>query len=1638
MSGVNGMNHTVLKKTYHGLKTVLRRVGFLAFAPALLLCALCMAPDAHAADYQYMLEVTTGVSTGDEEKVEFFIVTYDSAAGSAVDLNSTLLFPHAGSLKKTCEAANAVSSEQKSRDELLYGRYGYRADGSALEDRTPFQPYQVDQYLFTTPDPIDRIDNIKIFVGSRGTWTTQGIRVFRVDRIGGLYRWNDLSNNVYIDFEGELIAESCKEGRSISWTGDKLIGMSADDSTRRSVGDLPLQTSFDDTYKTRSMQHGTGLTMAIRFDFADVFGAGLECLSTGAGANTLDAMRPVEDMLLSLRYIDRYGATRTAEIPAVINAAEYARALGVDVNAPIAGLAQQGESLVIGAFLPDFGSFSETGTITMTLGGETVRQKCGLTASDAVLQDRERESMEDNVALLTTAVYLLGDTSGEQGEQASVIAAAVDESAGAIRYEFKSKPYAFLSATGVNGTSKVVGSNGITLRAFRDGDILVREESKSDRFLIELTTDDLPGAGTTEDILMRIAYTSLEGKPQQSGTIRVRERAKEYYGYWPGSVEDFGYYAGAAQGQTLRFVVSLPKAKEITDARVWIEGEAGAGDEWQMANCAISVIRDGPFKRSVSWGNFSVDGLTSDRRFDRYVVADTVYEYKSSSAGPVLIQPGQEAEPVGPNSGSGSGVDVLTQQEPDWSQLRYTMTYEDATQNLGFVDSAVRYQVTVHVGNAVVSTSDNGDSGSKNLFHFRLIFEGGSSGFVLANQQLSGDGFRSNHAETFTIPTNRNYGDVTAVQIVPDDISDDSDRFDKLEIASIEIRQTTNAALSPTWIVSQVGWIGIDYRDEGATGTIRGLQGRSAEDLTQTYLVDGMTYSIKLMAAIQTDSYDDPSEQFRGALSADVYYEHYSASTESGSTGDIVEAMYEYQRHNKQYSEEVGGMAVSDPDWMFRANHTDRFFFELRDVRQINHIVFHARGTSSLNWNISGVSLYLVNGPGKLRLNANNEYEQFYDAGQELTKLAYSTSEAMPYAYSQHIEKYNNNPANPNAADILVNFTENLIEINPEAKEWTSAVSREPASRNDTLNIFLWPDASTGASSYGGVTKIVYSDMDGRPQQASTGVMDLALYNGEPVFYSTNVRVNGLAGISSIAFYSGNGEGINGIRRGLIQRVRSGVVVKSWEVGGSGLSDLGIELTELSTTVAEEQRVLLQLGADTESASLTPHQEGDNTEGTPNDVAVALWYRSDNPNASELRTPYVFLTDQGYTKIRPGQLIELKFDQHNISEITGISVVSSGTVRTSIDAGYVVDRQLDKADGELIRVNGEYSFAASQPVSGAPSRMNPSGSVSPVTMTFLTDKAQENISGGTSDPVRLTLGYYDAYGSQHTPVYEDLRLYIQGEDRAFRADQETEVRMLVPDIDELRWIELEPYKERTAGDSVATWNLKEVKVRIGEAGDEADRSVGQTVVEGKPLHLSMADILLSADVLIGSNTEAQTMMGGSRDIQLQSGESIRVVSTLIGSADGLAVKLESRDPVTGAIGNAELGDTRGYTQEVLEQKRRDAANAEEAALWASVQLQPGSLDTNDPGNVVFLPPRNYTDGDLGYRLTIYSKESSAASVVLNITVKNETDPTKKTMEDLMQEMLRMQQENEQKMREMQNQLNSVSAAGTDFGGAERA
>ena len=83
--------------------------------------------------------------------------------------------------------------------------------------------------------------------------------------------------------------------------------------------------------------------------------------------------------------------------------------------------------------------------------------------------------------------------------------------------------------------------------------------------------------------------------------------------------------------------------------------------------------------------------------------------------------------------------------------------------------------------------ADLEDAGSGNYFYFQLVFENGTSGVVLANQQLSSDSFRRGITESFQIKTTQNYGNIRSVRIICDNTSSTSDVFDKLNIENITV-----------------------------------------------------------------------------------------------------------------------------------------------------------------------------------------------------------------------------------------------------------------------------------------------------------------------------------------------------------------------------------------------------------------------------------------------------------------------------------------------------------------------------------------------------------------------------------------------------------------------------------------------------------------------------------------------------------------------------------------------------------------------------------------------------------------------------------------------------------------------------------
>ena len=1563
-----------------------RRGRLLRPVTALLLCLVMLtgmipwsfASDAAAASpgkpvtNTYLFEASTGIETGTEDKIEFFIIHY-------IDTNNLertqLLCPYEDSMKEGFETALTASDWQKNRDDYIKSNFGYTP--CSLTEWDAFQPLKTDQYLFTTPVAIKSVNQIQIFTAGAGSWNCQGMRVFRVDTLGGLYRYNDAARDRFIDFDGALISEarfSDSIAQAIGWDSDKLINIGGRDAMLNSSLAGPGSQSYVKHSRIRS-DDLPERDLALQFTFADVYGGGLETLSTlhGEKDKTIKSIGKYECLALSVRYKDIYGSVRVTEVPAVINAILWATTdLGISTEEEIVGLAQQGEALVTAFSLPEAGSAEPMNEIVATLGTAAAEKLLKLSPdskdtarkSHTELESKVKTSSDnENVCafILNAVVYDLKKTA---------VTASLSEEALTVRWTFTSDPILYHVAESGEGEPLQLGSTTIMLRTYTvtgqgktKPTLKPRDASSRNKYLITVITDTVPVVGTPGDIYVKINYNDMDGTARSTAEFRIRAYAMNFYGFWPGTdTGDFAYYNGMAPGQALYAIVPIQDIKTLTGISVRYDS-ADRDGEWQMKDFILSAINpDLPVGlRTAKWETYESGSFRSDRIFSRFVDATPIYTYSEKFGDVPQLYHDDEIKDI---SGAIS-EDVITYGNIDWSQLQYSMTYEEACQNFGFSRQRYTYLVTVDVAPDSIANGENGNSGSKALFYFRLVFQyGKTSGYVLANQQLHSDGFRADTEEQFYITTNQDYGDVVAVQVIPDYFSGQTDVFDKLHVDSIRVSKQTNSAVCPTWTASSVGWIDIDYRDEYSQ-PIGGMKGRSSEEVTHTYTMDSKSYDVNLMVAISTGDYQG-KQQFRGSISAVVYYKHSTPDTAPATISDLVKSMYDYMGRAPVYSDALGGLAVSDTSWMFRANHTDRFFMTLRDVESITRIELMVRSENNTIWNIDNISIFQVQGEGSLIRNINNEYEYKYKPGQELLFLTKQNVETNP-AYSVSLHKYSGTTVTgeTDVTPVYINFTENKLVLSPEADQWKSVITREPAGQNDTLNVFLYPEIGGGnsdAADYDLSASFWYTDTMTDIRKTATGTMRKRLYRDQPVFYATGITASGLVTLNSASVRTVNSDAsvICAIERAVIQQVRNGVVIHTWEMTTmGGNAQWEVPLMEKEVTTRERQTVRVQLGSETQGTLLYQEQK---------DLAIAIWYRSDDPSNREYRSPYIYLTDQGITSVRPGQMLEVTFNQASVDRITGISLVSFGETDIKVDGAYAEEQLVSGSSGETVTVKGTYSFATPIEVTNVPKRMNPSGNLKPLYLTFVTGDPAESAGGGTDGPVRMTLGYYDRYGDIQTVSVEDLRQYLVDEDRIFDSSSSRTAQLLVDDLVKVRWIQVEPW--HTVGDDPASWTVARV---IAEAEDmKVDRAVNVTVWENEPYQIIMANTSLKISVSVTSKSGmkiAYQGIGGEAKILTRSGDTVTITPEVIGSNYGWSAKAERM--VSGFPADAD----------------------------STIKIKNGDL--------VFTAPANTSASTAEYWITLTLDETPAVKMVVKIGVESGNEAADTGEETSSNEIVRM-------------------------------
>ena len=1462
----------------------------------------------------YLLRVDTGILSG--KNVLYLGIRFKDPNGIE---HTEFILPHDGSLQDSFRLAKQYG-DVTARENAVYSSTGYSIN-SDYSQRDGLSAYTMDTYLFQPGYEIKEVVGLDVFMrysdqntgsggasmgGNKNGWTCNGIYLYQVDELYGMDMAGYYSDTYYISFKGELLAKMNNEIEEFELDrSDTLFRLGRDDK----LG-IDFQMDLHEPYDSHSDRY------IFKFDFADVAGGGIEALAAYYGANHR-LREPVEAMTLAVAYEDHYGEKRNVYLPVVTSSIAWAVENGyLDSELHVAGVAQQGQSLVFPGTLPDFekltsmaivfgyGLMQQTaadGTVTTIYSGAAAvaNIKC---SDGSTRRMRNTELSRETCALTGMQIYGAGTNITAAMEGALLTTDVVG-----------GDPLYVMLASNADGLLVQQDENNITgrLSTYKKGD-KIYPDADSSKFLVIIETDTMSRAATTGDISLNLSYVSTDGTTKVTDAMSLKEKAQEFYGYWPGNVGfydgvgldgDVSYLVSVSAGGQLAFQLDLDDVNTFTGATLTLKGD----DDWQMASLKILYV-DSVGKRVVTWEDIGFSDRRVTRGYD--INADVLAMYPNAldaTSDTTAVYLGGSITSKTITFGAGSKSVVEKEKHVDWSKIRYSMTYKEARQDLGFTASDSTYLVSVKVASNTESNLDDGDCGSNNLFYFKLIFESGSSGYVLANQQLTSDGFRADRLETFYVTCNEDYGALTAVSIIPEDDSgsDNQDAFDKLNISYINVTKLSDDGMSKTWKVGNVGWINVDYRDKSMENDSNGRPGRSEAQMARTFAVSSQGYSVNLLFTMTTGSYErgasdvnrsetnTTNPQLAGSVIATIEYYDNSGMLHKESV-DVVRAMYNYaQRTPQLYNEDtttyrtedglVETRAKSDPSFMFRGNHVDRFMVTLTDVRQITRVRFGVSSEYSTTWKLDNVTISQVKSQGTLQLSDEDEYRwtnEYEELCRSNDELGYVLKVFAPQNARETLGE---------EQSLSVDFTPHSLDISTSGSEWTSTITKEPANINDTLNFYVYmtdDPKETPVSKYNLKGNIEWHSASGDKEWA-TAVSDFAtspVENSEgkkvQMFYKMGIKVSGMDALRRIYLQGVSPELLNAhADYVIIQHVRSGVTIATYR----------INMHEKNLEYLQEGRLDEETGGKVSASNrqvvklfFSPDMtESSNIYADSSDLAVAIRYRTSNDMvgdsgpSSYYNSAYVFLSELRnsdgslkYPAITPGMVAEIEFNEPYVESIVGVTLAATGKTKATLQSACV--GVYDNLTGANV---GWYSFNGSRVLSTTPYTASvTSGNVTPVRVTFRTGEAARVISSGgdngASAPIRMTITYINSVTNQKDDyVIEDIRKFLTDGDfnNTPEGGDSATIQFFMSNVGSIRSITLEP---RTSDQSsIAQWGLKEIYCEAEIEGDK--RTMGaayesaRMIVEDEPLSINMTDVVARVSVRADDPRTGQMITGAS-------------------------------------------------------------------------------------------------------------------------------------------------------------------------------
>ena len=1464
------------------------------------------------------LVVSTGVSDG--SCIGFFGVEYEDVNGK---VRTQYIFPHDGDYKDSCDLIKAAGAGVDGKRQKIFKGLGYQyATWNDVANTDVLEKYSENIFVFKPWYKVASIKNVYVYTdlaaGNSKSWDCTGFSIYRVNELYGTKMYGYASDQSYVSFEGDLLAFLETQNQPFGTASDEIYKLSPNSNKYK------LNTTIVPSVKFKSAEDDEYI---FKIDLADVYGAGIEAFTNNEKKKLSDMQMP-EVLNLYISYKCQDGRRQKVNIPMISSAVGTAMEYGEE-NALLVDFAGQGESIVAVANLPDFATIE---TLKLTYGPKAV-QESNLVETNNTLRSAKTERInqnDDSISISGISIYKSGYSDSKLTYQL--------QNKTILEPNIEGNPIYYYTADSYRGVEIGLDKTGsFAMKEYSNG-VRLKQVDNQRKYLVVIDTSKvstLASRQTIPELTMQLSYISTSGFEMQTEVYNLCDMAKEYYGYIPNlNNEDCAYEMNISAGGQLRILVSLNDVEKFTSV---VLGVAGQNGEWQMSNFAIYMVDSISSRRGEWIDGKSFFGQSANITYYRDINGnDTLSESAELFNAPIemLLQKGEN------RTIDFTSKDVVDSGVVyDWmADNKYYIEYKNASANyLGFYDAKVDYQVDVSVADNSTNTLEDGDSGSKNYFYFQLMFENGTSAVIQANQMLEADGFLTGQTATFSISTNYDYGELIAIRIIPDDFSSKADPYDKLNIEHIDVTKKAKSGYATVWTVANVGWIGIDYTDEGEEINTATVIGRSVEELGYVYNVTGSSAGVELQFAITTGTYAnvDEAKQFSGSVMADIGYADANGVYKTVSL-DVVQAMYNYA--NKTAGSVAGNnKRLSDPGFMFLENRTNRFTCFINDISELLDIRLHVYSDGGGTLNISSISAALVVEEGPLGINTWGEYEK----DSTLFPLTKNANKIEPFnvAYEGSVN-----------ANIAFRSTDKSMLTGLVNGTWPYEVDSEISISEEYLNVFVYPE-NTETKDTDAKLRIVmdYSDSYGQGFRVQNDLNYKKMNDGTGYYSIDRIRVNDLEAIKEIKIEKISGNDDIALGDIIVQKIRDNQIVQTtqYDMEGKNASiSPTVSQTVVSENTGEQQSVVVSFAEDMSEKAIVPKFT---------DVAVALIYTSvHDPSGTEYISPYVYLSSDGNDSVTGGESGVFNFGIQNLKDVVGISVAATGGMSVKVDSATVASY---KTVNDYQNLEKWYSICSSGEISNSSKRFDVTTSQTETVNTIipiqfvLKTGTEDGQNTGTEAPIRLVMNYNGFDNKAYTVEVADIRKYTVSGD--YSTNGEAVVKLMLPNVKEINTLTFEPYDYIT--NNTEMWKMSEVSVSYG---------VGDVI---KKAQISMAD----EDAFAYEGTPIRVVLRRIIvKLQYKEDDTEKVLQN---ATAGCIREVGEQLYLKVTVGNSDMeGEIKVY--EVIDGNRRDVT----AKYLAKV------ADSNDQ---IFSVPSGAIGADTKFEIVAFSKEMPEFESVLSVTVK---------------------------------------------------